>query len=363
MEGSERIISERVVSRRVIGSANPIARGFRKVKGSFGGICIAPIFFLISFILIYSSEKIEKNSRVVESLSLESVNEVTYNEGLHKVNGKVSITTSAQAPQIGDVLYYSSRKEQYQEVEETEMETITTIENGEEIEEEIERIKIVEKWVEMEADSQWAEFKLGAYTVNPNGADLKVDYLEKEYREENGLYTELKSSQSLSPEVGDYRLVVNYLPIDTDLLIVGEFGTNTIDKGELFIITTKGNDELINDMKTAETTTYWVMKGVSWLLLTFGFLMLLSPILTLLDFIPIAGKAVSCVASIIAAVISLGIVLLATIIIKFWWLFIILSGLFIIGLIILLVVLIFKKKPEDEINKESKESQADGNLK
>jgi hypothetical protein len=296
----------------------------------------------------------EVSLRVVEGLSLESVNEVTYNEGLHKVNGKVSVTTPAQAPQIGYVLYFSSKKEQYQEVEETETETITTIENGQEIEEEIERVKLVQKWVEMESDSQWAEFKLGANTVHPNSADLKLDYLTKEYRIENEQYVELKSGQSVTPIVGDYRIVINYLTVDTNLLIVGEFGTNTIGKGDLFIITTKGDKELINDMKTAETTTYWVMKGASWLLLTFGFLMLLSPILTLLDFIPIAGRAVNCVAGIAAALISFGIVLLATIIIRYWWVFIILAGLIVVGLIALLVILIAKKKPAENIPEETK---------
>ncbi len=363
MEGKERIISERVVSRKHIGKANPIARKFRKFKGSFGGICIAPVLIVLSLGLLYFGEKQKRNSILVESLSLESVEEVSYTEGMHKVKGTPKVSTAAEAPKYGDVLYYSYQKEEYQEVEETEYDTQTVIEEGEEYEDEIERVKLVEKWVSIESDSEWADFKLGNYTVNVSGADLKLDLSSKEYRRDylSGEYYEYTGSATVDPEIGDYRIRVSYLPLETELLVVGEFTSDIIKQGEIYIITTKSDSQLISDMKTAETTTYWVMKAASWLLLTFGFLMILSPILSLLDFIPIAGKAASCLASVIAAGISLGIVVMGTLIIRYWWLFLIIGGVIVIGLVLLLILLISRKggakKEEAEKKEEVKEAE------
>jgi hypothetical protein len=167
---AERIISERVVSRKVVGSANPIARKFRNLKGSITGVCAGPVLIIIAFVMLFAGERIKKNSAVVESLSLETASEVTATDGMHKMKGTPTVTTPADAPEYGDVLYYSYSEQQYQEVEETETETVTKIENGQEIEEEIERVKIVEKWVDMNTGSEWAEFKLGNYTISVSGA-------------------------------------------------------------------------------------------------------------------------------------------------------------------------------------------------
>lgn len=341
---AERIISERVVSRRVIGSANPIARKFRNLKGSIAGIGCGPILMILALGTLFYGEKFQRSSKIVEQLSLETAQEVTATEGLHKMSGKPVVSTPANAPEVGDALYYSFAKQQYQEVEETEYETVTTIENGQEVEEEIERVKVVEKWVDLETENKWAEFKLGNYNVKTAGADLRLDLARKEYREDMGLYHELSSGMSITPEIGDYRKVIEYLTSDTELLIVGQISGSTISSGgEVFIITTKSDAELLSSMKTEETTLYWVSKGASWLLLTIGLLLILGPILSLLDFIPIAGQAANCAATIIAAVISVGIVLAGTLIIKFWWACLALSVIGIVVLVVLLIVLVMKK--------------------
>ncbi|MDD3647908.1 MAG: hypothetical protein PHS44_05425 [Candidatus Dojkabacteria bacterium] len=181
---AERVISERVVSSKVIGSANPIAKKFRNLKGSFGGICIAPFLIVLAFGILFYSEKFKKNSEVVEALSLETATEVTADSGMHKMKGTPVVENAVKAPEIGDVLYYSYKEQTYEEVEKTEQETITTIENGQEVEKTIERVKIVEEWVNKESKSEWAGFKLGSYTVNPSGADLELKTQKKEYMAE-----------------------------------------------------------------------------------------------------------------------------------------------------------------------------------
>jgi len=289
----ERIISERVVSQRVVGSANPIARKFRNLKGSFGGLCIAPILMIIALGLLFYSEKFQRSSKVVESLSLEQATEAVNESGMHKVTGKASVTTPAKAPQVGNVLYFNANYQEYKEVEKTESETVTEIENGQEVEKTIERVKLVEEWTNTESQSDWAEFNIGGITIEPSGAKLEWNLSSKEYRysSERAVYELLKTGTTLTPEIGDKRLMVNFMPTDIEFIVVGEISGKTISGGEVFIISDKTDAQLLSDLKTSETTMYWVLKFVVWLLLTFGILSVLSPILSILDFIPIAGKA------------------------------------------------------------------------
>ncbi|MDD3647907.1 MAG: TMEM43 family protein [Candidatus Dojkabacteria bacterium] len=162
------------------------------------------------------------------------------------------------------------------------------------------------------------------------------------------------SGKTITPDIGDERLVVEYLPIETEMLVVGEISGTTVSGGDTFIVSNKSDSELLSDLKTEETTMYWVMKGAVWLMLTFGLLMILSPILSLLDFIPVAGKAASCVATIVAAVISAGIVIAGTLIIKYWFLCIALAVIGVVGLVVLLVVLMARKKESGGSEKEKK---------
>lgn len=338
---SERVVSERVVSRKVVRKTNPIIEKFKAVKSSFGGVCVGFLLVPLAIGALFWGEKLKKSSIVVESLSLEQASEVTAESGLHKITGEVEVTSATEAPELGKVLYYSYSKEEFREEEETEYDTVTNIEDGVEIEETVERIKLVEKWVSIDSSSDWAEFKLGKYTVDTTGAELKLDLQSKTYYEDISGYVERISS---SPYLGQQRITVSYLSVDTELLIIGELTSDKIKKGEVFIITTKSDEQLLADIKAGETVAYWGLKFASWLLFTMGFLTILGPILSILDFIPVAGKAANCLASVISAVVAIGLVVAGTIIIKFWWLCL---GLFVVGAVaavILLVTLLTRKK-------------------
>jgi hypothetical protein len=351
---AERVISERVVSRKVVGSANPIARKFRDIKGAFQGVCIAPVLIVLAFGLLLYSERFKKSSQIVESLTLEQANEVTASDGMHKMSGTPTVSDPAVAPEVGSVLYYHYTLEEYKEVEETETETVTKVEGGKDIEETIERVKIVPKWVELESESKWASFKLGNYSVATSGADLELDLMEKEYYEDWDGYFEVTSGMNISPELGDYRMVVTYLELDSELLVVGQISNSTVDSsGEVFIISTKSDSELLADLKTEESAIYWVMKAGTVLLLMFGFLSILGPVLSVLDIIPIAGKALNCAATVIALILSVIIVAIATVIIKFWWAILILGVVTLAGIGIGVFLLLSKgsKKGQKKVKK------------
>jgi hypothetical protein len=342
---NERIISERVVSQRVIGNANPIARKFRNLKGSIGGLCIAPVLLILAFGLLFYSEKFERKSKIVESLSLEQATEAVDASGMHKVTGKANVTTPAKAPEVGNALYFNATYQEYKEVEKTEEETVTEIENGQEVEKTIERTKLVDEWTDTQSENGWAEFNVGGITIKPSGAQLEWNLTTEEYRYStiSNTYEELKAGTSITPVIGDKRLLVRYMPTDIDLLIVGEISQRSISGGDVFILSNKSDSQLISDMKTSETTMYWVLKFIVWLLLTIGIMSILGPILSVLDFIPIAGKAASCAASIFAAIISIGIVIAGSLIIKFWWLCLGLAAVGVVGLISLFLVIVLKK--------------------
>ncbi len=346
-EGKERVVSETIKSKRVIGSANPIARKFRSLKSSIGGVCIAPILIIIAFGLLFYSEKFKKSSKVVEELALEEASEVTADSGMHKITGEPKVekeATTSVVSDLGGVLYYTYKKEEYKEVEEVEKFQTTTVENGQDVEVEGERTKMVEKWTEIESQTEWGDFSLGNYVVKTNGANLKFDLEKNEYWKEDTNFQKLASGKSKTPQIGDQRIVIQYLPVDEKLLVVGEISGDTISKGEVFIISNKSDSELLSELKGEETIMYWALKGGSWLLLTIGFLSILGPVLSLLDFIPIAGQAANCAASVVGAILAAIIVLLGTLIIKFWYLCLVGLVVGVVGLIVTVVKLAGKKK-------------------
>src|SRR5690606_29956372 len=75
-----------------------------------------------------------------------------------------------------------------------------------------------------------------------------------------GEYTEIASGASYTPSIGDYRIVLDYIPVDSQLLVIGEINGSTISGGSTFIVSNKGNDELLSDLKSSETAQYWGMK-------------------------------------------------------------------------------------------------------
>ncbi len=346
-----RIISERVVSTRSLGKNLPVVgnvkRKFDRLRGSIVGVCMAPVLIFIALATLFYGEKFKKSSKVIESLPLEQASEVVENKGMHKITGKPDITNPVEAFGVGNVLYYSFKEQRYEEVTKTETSTITRVINGEEVEETIEKTIVEDEWVTKKSESKWAEFKLGNIKIKPDLATLKVNLSLKEYKRNTwGEFEEVTGGYT--PSIGDLRIVVEYLPTDENLIVIGEISGDSISSGEVFIISNKGERALLDEIKSQETTLYWVLKFLSWLLLTFGMLSILGPILSLLDFIPVAGKAANCLAGVISAILSFVIVLVSTLILKFWWLFIVFSLIFIVLLIVVLGVLLSKKEGSKE---------------
>jgi hypothetical protein len=318
----ERIISQSVVSERIIGGTGPFSSLSQKIKnlqGAFAAACLSPVLIILAFGLIYYSETFKKSSDIVKALPLETSAQVKDQTGPHKFAGVAAITLPLTAPKIGPVLYYDAASQLYKEVEETDRQTVTSTENGQQVEKVVETKKLVDKWVDTSDETKWAAYKVGDILVKPDNASLHFNFSSKEFRTSNGVETEVTTS-SVEPVLGDTRLLLNYVPVETNLLIVGDISQNTVASGDTFIISNQTDAELTSTLQSGESTLYWIMKIGSWLLLLIGFASILKPLTAVLDFVPFFGGAINGVIGVVSAVAAGLLVLFGSLIIKFWWL-------------------------------------------
>lgn len=62
-------MTERVISTKVIGSADPISKKFRSIKSAFGGIGCGIVLLIVGIVLVYNSVNgVKEYSKIVEAL-------------------------------------------------------------------------------------------------------------------------------------------------------------------------------------------------------------------------------------------------------------------------------------------------------
>lgn len=345
------VIDERIVSSKVVKKTGYLSEKWGNLKQSLSAFCLAPVLIVIALGLMFYGEFFHKSSAVVADLPLLSATEVGNNQGLVKISGEAVVANSIEAPEVGEVLYYDYKVEIYQEVEEKEIEYRTRVEDGVEYEDEVEKTVLVEKWVEEESDGpNWADFKLGNISVVPTGADARLDYEEKVLYlpADEEEWSELGTNQKITPELDDERMTIRYLDLDEELIVIGEVSGGKIAGGDEFIVTNRGDAELIAGLKSEENMWYWVMKFIIWLLLFIGLSSIVGPVLAVLDFIPLVGSAARWVGGVIGAILALIIVVVGTLLIKFWWLWLILIVLLVAVLAVILVYYMKKNKTDGE---------------
>jgi len=324
-EMKERVISEKIVSEKVIGSSSGVARFGRKVKGRIssrlGGIGLGLLLIIISFFIVWQSEKFDKSAELVADLPVLSVEEAAEATGLVKVEGDITSKLIKSPKEQKDVIYYRHTRKELEMVIETETETKIIERDGQDIEQTIEREVERPKWVsKIDADA-WALLELGnKITINPAGADKKLNLTE--------IY-------SLSEEK-TRESVEALLPTDK-LLVVGHIRNNTIDSGEPFIITNNSNEQLINSLESSEKTIWWLLKIATLLLFGFGLYSLLGPLLLVLDAIPVLGNIGKTGLFIVCLIIGLIFTVLSSLIIAFWYIILII-------LVALVAYLIYAKQ-------------------
>jgi hypothetical protein len=359
--------TERVISSRVVGSSNPIAKKVRSISGSIRGVGCGFIMLIIGLVLIYQSVYgVKEYSKILAALPMQEASENMGNQDLVKVKGVIDVPVPvdfayekcANAQCFGDTtpektelsLYVSVDKQRFEIVEHVRTETRTRDVGGSEVEEEVEVKEYKEEWVSKEKKELWADFTLNGKVTVKGSTDTKlmIDTQEKEVAniKIDNLAALNYYGQQPSAQVGSTRLVYSFIPLSIpapEYIVTGRLESNTIRSGDPFIITNMTESQLIKALGDEENFTRWAFAIGSWVLTFIGLSMLMAPIIELVDWIPLFGWAAKAAAAAIAFVIATVLVLGSWLILKFWWLILLLT----IALIALAIFLVAKKrKPE-----------------
>lgn len=328
--------NNRIISENVLGSANPLSRFGRKLSDSISGIIFGVILIALSFGLVWWAEKQPEHSKTVAALALQTDVPATQS-GMVKIQAVPAVTQVLIEPKTNaPVLFYHYLKQEFKKVKETRRETKTVVQNGQDVQQTIERDVYVEKWVDLLSDKKWAAFRLSNLNVTATNADVYATYtraFEQELPVTNAPLPPEGSTPDMYPATKT-REIVDIIPATTPILLVGDAQMGSVTGGVPFIISDKTNDALIAQMQTDESRLYWGFKIAAWLIMTIGFTLLFAPISTFLNILPGLGKAVNAVIFVVFGVVSLVLVALGTLAIRYWWAVVVA----LVGLIALLII-------------------------
>jgi len=350
MNPTGRIVSSTQVGRKVLGSANPLARGFRKGKqgcmDSVSGIFIGIILFMFAFWPAWCSVRgVEAVSKDIEGLPLLTADAAEGQSGLVKIQDEVGdIDTFDFDPDCGaedevEVFWYSWELKEYTTHMETRTRTETRVENGQDVEYEYEDEVEVEDWELIDSEEEIGDFfYLGNIEIRPRNAQLRFD--DVELCEDKG-----------REDIGEEWLRVEYLPVDNidKLLVIGELDGEEIGGGDPFIISDQSPDELVSAMAGEEAGARLAWTIFAIVLFFISFNLIIGPLLFLLKYVPLIGPGLRFGIGIGSLILAIIWVMLLKFIIAFWWLII----LIVIAVVVLLVMASKKKKDAaDDVEEE-----------
>ena len=345
MSGSDvRATSEKVISSKIIKKSGPLGKitGYfgefsKSITGIFGGCVMLVIGFGI---IIAGVVAVSKDSKVIEKLSLQTIEEAADKDELVKVEGTATVSLPAslqystndfygieqQQTFDKDTLYLEVEYQIFEQVKTTTTETRTSVQNGEQVEEQVEKTEITEEWVTKKNAETFGEFSLGDIEIELKNISKRFDFSTETI--ENVVIPGTSSAQvyeNPSAQVGDTKMIVNYVPVDADLIVIGNIHNKKMDGGDVFMISNLSDTELVAKLKGEENAARWGLRFVAWLLLTAGFSAFVAPILVLTKLVPGLNKIVGCATSLASAALSAAIVLLVTALVTYWWLIILCS--------------------------------------
>lgn len=345
MTPKERLTSSRVTGRKVLGSANPLAKGFRDTKkgcaDSVSGIFLGFILFALAFWPAWCSVRgVEEVSKAVEALPIVAAEDASGQSGMIRIYGEPSeidyIELDIECEEMDetiDVFWYHFLLKEYTEHEETRERTETRIEGGQEVEYTIEDTVMVEDWETMEDSTDVA----GSFILS----DIEIDTRRAELR-----LTEFETCEDKGRErLGEEWLLIEYIPIDEmgEIAVVGDLQDDEIVSGEPFIITDQDPDELVSTMASEEKGTRTMLTIVSIIMFFIAFNLIIGPLLFLLKYVPFIGGGLRFGIGIMSLILAIILVLILRFIIAFWWVLLIL-----LAIIIWILIAIAKKKPAAE---------------
>ena len=331
---TRKVIRSRVTGRRVIGSANPVAKWGRDSKqtcfDSIGGFFFGVLLFFVPFVLTYCAATTEKDSQDIAKLSVVQAQDAGSISGMSLVKGVVTAANTV-TPYIGEgvdgaVLFYDYEVRREETRIEQQDRTETRIENGQEVEYTITEDVEVTEWVTVEHESEWGDLRLGPIQVNPK--KCRVNLTEKT------TFTD-SYRDTVTGEPWEEKQTVIYA--DVSAILAAEFQDGkVVDEPDFYILTTKSQEELVAQLNTAEETSRWGKVIFAIILMTISFNLMLGPAMLLINIFPIKqlSGAIRFVIFICSAILSTAIVGATYMFVRFWWVIV----LVILGLAVWIVI-------------------------
>ena len=320
----------------------------KRIMDSIKGILFGLLLFAVSFVVLFWNEgrpdlsKLAATANRMPATTVDSTAEGQFVAANGTITAKGTLAEGKYL-KPGHYLAVKRTAETYAWVEESSSKSESKVGGSEETTTEYTYKK---DWVSRPADS--SDFKISAGHENPGvtetdatlkaigadvgayGLDLKSLSLPKfspailtaentnlssgmQLASEKYLF---KGSGSIgSPLVGDVRISYGTIPGEVDGVVFGRTSGSKIlsydggKMGKLYRAFEGDADTAISTLKSEHTFMTWLLRGVGFLLMWIGLMLVLGPISIVLDVLPILGKvsggAVKLVAFIVAVVLSI----------------------------------------------------------
>jgi hypothetical protein len=343
-----REISRHVVSEKVLGSANPVARWGRNAKSScwdsIGGFFFGVLLFFATFALPYYAAKTEKDSKDVAKLEVITVEQAASFSGKTLVQGVIAPQQPLVIPLVKDatnVLAYDYTLEHWETWTETHDETHTEVQNGKDVEVTEQVSEEVSDWVVKKQDTQWAVVKLGGVNIDPKSCDM-------------GLPWDTAYSNEYTRGVDKYKETVKIVRGGMQVLLAAELANGQVAaQPDFYRVYTGGKDQLVAQMDKEEETSRSSLIIASVILWTIAFNLMIGPAFFLLNIFPIKeiGCAIRGLYTFLALIISCTMTWITYMAVRYWWVIVIV----LVGLAIGMVVLASRNRQRAKPDLEAPE--------
>jgi hypothetical protein len=326
--------SRRLVNRRVVGSANPVAKYGRDSKrtclDTIGGFFLGLLLFFIPFGLTYCAGTQEKDSKDISKLEVRSAESVAGFTGKALVAVPQLTLGDKLEPPIGDseanLIAYDYKFEKWETWTETHQETETRVENGQEVEYTYDVEEEVSDWKIQDQDKRWARLAVGDINIDPQKCNVQLEWTQS-FKDE---YTDASTGEK-------YRETVHVIRAAPNMLLAAEFDNGQVaDDPDFYILTPHDKDALVAKLDVSEENTRKFKLVLAVILMWISLNLIIGPAMLMINLIPIKQLtgAIRFVVGIIALILSIIIVAVTYFFVRYWWIIILL----LLGLAVWIVI-------------------------
>lgn len=141
------------------------------------------------------------------------------------------------------------------------------------------------------------------------------------------------------------RQITYGFDVDSELIVIGELKDGIIDGGDFFMISNKSNDVIEAELKAEIHFNWWLYKSFALLLLSFGIVALLLPLLAFLEIIKELGFYGMLLFILSSIILAFLLIVIETLVFAYWFLIFL-----VLGFVIYLFIRINIKKKKKPIN-------------